>query len=438
MTEQEVYQKLEKQSPTGYRINELILFSYPVRRIRLDILANKQPDSSLTKVYSVILQAVQFGMHNQTDLFVFLGFSPNDEFMERELYALREKGYLDLVTNKWRVTEAGEAFIKNNTVFRIEEEESFDFLIDAISGEVLSAKNNQTERKNQDKKINGSLRLTKKSPELLKDKFQDIADIYKEDNDEKAYLINFSADNIKRDYEEWCNYWLIEYIPERSSDGEPKLEIRFVQDGLKINKNLTTKFNAEYRHYIYQLSSIERAAIEEIEDIVQSQSQDLENLDFKNLTIWETKEEFKKALQSVKEKILIESPWIKYATQEYLPYFEKILKGGKQLIILYGIGEQNDDHHTPTLEKIKDLEGKYPNFTLIHLPTHFKKIRSKLTGTHRKLVIKDDELYISGSFNFLSLAKQEGQKVANEESHLFRKGVDEKWETVKREYNFTF
>jgi hypothetical protein len=437
MTEQEVYRKLEKQSPTGYRINELILFSYPVRRIRLDILANKQPDSSLTKVYSVILQAVQFGMHSQSDLFSFLGFSPNDEFMERELYALREKGYLDLVTNKWRVTEAGEAFIKDNSVFRVEEEEIFDFLIDAISEEVLSAKDNSTLREKQNKNLKHDLNLPQKSPELLKDKFQDIADIYSNDNDEKAYLINFSADAIKKDYNEWCNYWLIEYIPERNADGEPKLELRCTDDSLKVNKSLTAKFNAEYRHYIYQLSNIEREAIDEIEDIIASESIDTHNSDFENLTIWQTKEAFKNALANVKDKILIESPWIKYATQEYIPDFEKILSTGKKLIILYGIGDQNDDHHTQTLEKIKDLEKKYPNFTLIHLPTHFKKTGSKLTGTHRKLVIKDNELYISGSFNFLSLGKREGQKVANEESYLFRKGVDAKWETVQREYDIS-
>ena len=332
MTAQDVYNKLAKQSPTGFCINELILFSYPVRRVRLDVLANKQPDGSLTKVYSVILQAVQFGMNEQKDLFNFLGLSQNEEFIERELYALREKGYLDLVSNKWRVTETGETFIKDNSIFRVEEEESFDLLIDAISEEIISAKDNLTKREKQEKHLKPLLKLPVKSPQLLEGKFQEIADIYKNDNDEKAYLINFSADAIKRDYEEWCDYWLIEYIPDRNSDKEPVLELREASDKLEINKSLTQKFNAEYKQYIYQLSDIEREDIEELEDVIlQNEAITVYN-DFQNLTIWETKRAFEEALKTVKTKFLIESPWIKYATQQYIPLFEQILKDNKQLV----------------------------------------------------------------------------------------------------------
>jgi hypothetical protein len=51
------------------------------------------------------------------------------------------------------------------------------------------------------------------------------------------------------------------------------------------------------------------------------------------------------------------------------------------------------------------------------------------------LLIKDNDYYISGSFNFLSFAKQEGQQVANEESHLVTFDVNKKWEKVIKEYN---
>ena len=58
-----------------------------------------------------------------------------------------------------------------------------------------------------------------------------------------------------------------------------------------------------------------------------------------------------------------------------------------------------------------------------------------MEGTHRKLVIKDEEYYISGSFNFLSFNKREGQIVANEESTLIRSDVAEKWKNVLKEYD---
>lgn len=432
MTEEEAYKQLKDKAPTGYRLNELIQFSYPVRKIRLDVLVNKQPDGSLVKVYNVLLRAIQAGFSSQDKLFTFLGLGQTDEFVLRELFTLREKGLVDLVSEKWIVTEEGEKFIQDEKILRIEEKEEFEFLIDGISGEIMSARQNRTEKKLL-KSLDPEVKLSNRNPELIEGKFQQLADTYKQDNENKAYLISYATDDIKYDSNDWCNFWLIEYIPDRKSNQEPKLEVRNFET-LKEIKSLTSKFNSEYRHYIYSLSSSERTEFEEItiiheEPKVQSQTDDLSTL-----TIWETKQKFIEALKNVKEKILIESPWIKRATQEYIPLFEKLLKDKKQLTILYGISEK-DEHDIYTLRKVEELQKQHKDkFKLVHLPTHFAEIHSKLTGTHRKLVIKDNEYYIHGSFNFLSFGKNERQQVANEESLLISKNVNKKWEQVYSEY----
>ncbi len=128
MTEEEAYKQLKDKAPTGYRLNELIQFSYPVRKIRLDVLVNKQPDGSLVKVYNVLLRAIQAGFSSQDKLFTFLGLGQTDEFVLRELFTLREKGLVDLVSEKWIVTEEGEKFIQDEKILRIEEKEEFEFL----------------------------------------------------------------------------------------------------------------------------------------------------------------------------------------------------------------------------------------------------------------------------------------------------------------------
>jgi hypothetical protein len=433
MTEEEAYKQLKDKAPTGYRLNELIQFSYPVRKIRLDVLVNKQPDGSLVKVYNVLLRAIQAGFSSQEKLFTFLGLGQTDEFVLRELFTLREKGLVDLVSEKWIATEEGEKFIQDEKILRIEEKEEFEFLIDGISGEIMSARQNRTEKKLL-KSLDPEVKLSNRNPELIDGKFQQLADIYKQDNENKAYLISYASDDIKYDSNDWCNFWLIEYIPDRKSNQEPKLEVRNFET-LKEIKSLTSKFNSEYRHYIYSLSSSERTEFEEItitheEPKVQSQTDDLSTL-----TIWETKQKFIEALNNVKEKILIESPWIKRATQEYIPLFEKLLIDKKQLTILYGISEK-DEHDIYTLRKVEELQKQHKDkFKLIHLPTHFAEIHSTLTGTHRKLVIKDNEYYIHGSFNFLSFGKNERQQVANEESLLISKDVSKKWEQVAKEYS---
>jgi len=444
MTELEAYKELKDKSPTGFKLNELIAFSYPVRKIKIDALVNKQPDGSLVKVYNVLLRAIQQGFNTQKTLFQFLGLGEQDEFILRELFLLKEKNYVDLIADKWIVAPEGEKFLENEKILRIEEHEEFEFLLDGISGDVLSIKQEFANKAKLQKYLTSEIKIPNRSPEIIENKFQQIADTFKQLNENKCYLISYNADEIKfdsfRDGESgfWLNYWLIEYIPERNSNLEAKLEVRDF-DTLKPDKILSAKFNSEYRHYIYSLSSSDRTSFEELAEIaeepVQSINPQIVTSDIATLTIWETKHKFLEALHNVKDKILIESPWIKRATMEYLPLFEKMLKDKKQLIILYGISEK-DEHDYQTLEKVKELQRENKEtFILIHLPTHFNSIGSRLTGTHRKLVIKDNDYYFAGSFNFLSFGKNEKQQVANEESMMISKDVQKKWEQVMKEYN---
>jgi hypothetical protein len=438
MKEQEIYEKLAKQAPNGYRLNELILFSYPVRRLKLNLLVNKNPDDSLVKVYVVILRSIQAGFNTQGELFGFLGLGETDEFMIRELFSLREKEYVNFSSGKWTVSEFGQEFLKDHSILRIEEKEDFEFLVDDISGELISLKESPTEKLPLDKKLDFKLNYVPKSPNLLEDKFHELSDIYKADKDQKSYLMSYSPDEIKSDKGEWCNYWLSEYMPLGNLNQEAYLEVRSFQNLKKI-KSLSSKFNAEYRQLIYKLSNVERADFEELATLIKVPKQKEEKLaEFSHLTIWETKQKFIEALSNVNKRILIESPWIKRATQEYIPFFKEILQSGKQLIILYGISEK-DDHDYNTMKQIEELHSEYKSlFHLIHLPTHFEKSKSKLSGTHRKLVIKDDDFFIAGSFNFLSFGKNESQQVANEESMLIASNVQNKWEQVIKEYSLKF
>jgi hypothetical protein len=167
MTEEEAYIKLKDKAPTGYKLNELIAFSYPVRKLKLDVLVNKQPDGSLVKVYNVLLRAIQAGFQTQEKLFEFLGLGQTDEFILRELFTLREKGYVDLISEKWIVTEEGKKFLKDNNLLRVEEEEEFEFLLDGISGEIISSNENVIEKVNLEKHLKSELKMSNRSPELL-------------------------------------------------------------------------------------------------------------------------------------------------------------------------------------------------------------------------------------------------------------------------------
>jgi len=440
---QEIHKKLDKQCPSDYKINEIIQFAYPYRRVRVNATVNKSPEKSIQQVYSVFLRTIKAGYNKEEQIIEFLGLNKED-FILRELYFLRERGFVDFASGIWLVTEQGEEFIKDNSILKILEEEEFEFLIDAISNQAIVKDFRLFSERNIENKLNPEIEFSIKDPELLKNKNEELSDIYKKQNNGKAYLVDYDKSNIKFDKKENHDYYLIEYIPrtEKENELEPYIEIRNTNNDIAKEKRLTKVLSHRYLELIKNFSNSERTSIIELQE---ESPEILEEFAFEipkkitqtqTLSVWETQEKFAETLKTVKSKILIESPWIKRATLKYINSIENALKKGVKVIILYGI-ESNDEHHYGTMEKLRNLESKYKkNFHLIHLPSHFEEKQNyKMTGTHRKLIIKDNDYYIQGSFNFLSFNKEKGQKIANEESILIPKKVQEKWDKVLSEYD---
>lgn len=435
----EIHKKLVKQCPSDYKINEIIPFAYPFRRVKINATVNKSPEKSIQQVYSVLLRTIQIGCNTEEQIIKFLGLHKED-FILRELYFLRERGFADFASGVWLVTEQGEEFIKDNSILKVLEEEKFEFLIDAMTNEALQKFRLFSEEKNENK-LQPEFDFRIKSPELLNDKSEQISDIYKKQHDGKAYLVDFDKSNILFDKKECQDFYLIEYIPNVGKENylEPYIKIRKTDKDYSLDKRLTEILSNKYPSVLYDFTSSERASIAKIEIentalVNEFNVSDKLQIETQTLSIWETQAKFEESLKTVKKRILIESPWIKQATLKYIGLMEKALKKGVAFYILYGI-KGNDEHHYQAVEKMKDLERRYKRFNLIHLPTHFENIgNNQMTGTHRKLVIKDSEFFIQGSFNFLSFNKKEGQKVANEESILIAKNTDNKWNSVFKEY----
>lgn len=440
----EIYKKLEDQCPSNYRINEIIPIAYPFRRMIIKATVNKSPEESIQQVYSIFIRAIKSGINTEDTLTHFLGLA-KDDFILRELYFLRERGYLDFISSKWMVTESGENYINDNSILKVLTEEKFDFYLDTYSDEILlndftTFNNIATQNKLEPKII-----FRNNNSELLKNKNEQLSDVYKKANAGKAFLVDYDENKIKS-YEEYNDYYLIEYVPTREKENElePRIEIRNRNKDCSLNKRLTKILSQEYPSIIYDFTDSERAIIANIDletknneiafdrvPIIENKSQ------IETLSIWETKAKFIDAIQNSKEKILIESPWIKRAALNYIPELEKALKRKVNVVVLYGI-EGNDEHDFKAIKEMERLTQNFKNFKLIHLPTHFENTgNSKMVGSHKKLVIKDNEYYIHGSFNFLSFNKNEGQKVANEETLLISIDVEKKWKQVYDQYKIT-
>lgn len=117
------------------------------------------------------------------------------------------------------------------------------------------------------------------------------------------------------------------------------------------------------------------------------------------------------------------------------PLREFLGKREGKVCILYGI-DPRDDHHGPTIAQLEKLREEYgqKQFYLLNLPEHFKNMMLDMSGSHRKIVLKDTELSIKGSFNFLSNNAEPDQMFAAEEATVFYDGTLERWKGIFEEY----
>ena len=87
------------------------------------------------------------------------------------------------------------------------------------------------------------------------------------------------------------------------------------------------------------------------------------------------------------------------------------------------------------MKKVERLRSQFPKLYLYYLPQHLPRHGIYgINGTHRKFLIKDNDYYIDGSFNFLSFGRQEGMSVGNERSRLISFDVESEWKTINDEY----
>lgn len=198
MQNQDIHKELTKHCPNGFRINEIIKFAYPFRRIRVKVTANKSPEKSLQHIYSSILRTIDAGFETEKEICRFLGLNPED-FILRELYFLREKGLSDLISDKWKVTEQGQEFIKNNDILKVIEEDDFEFLIDAKTEKVLEYEEKLFSNVTEDKKLKPTIKYNHKDESILNNKDEQLRDLYKKLNQNHAYLIDIVRNKIQFD-----------------------------------------------------------------------------------------------------------------------------------------------------------------------------------------------------------------------------------------------
>ena len=129
----------------------------------------------------------------------------------------------------------------------------------------------------------------------------------------------------------------------------------------------------------------------------------------RHLRVEEHPQMLRKALREAQEVLILISPWIKMRVlSQYLPDLDSALKRGCEIWIGYGM-PRSDFHRDRSDEKALDALRKREREQRLFLVE---------LGTHEKVLIKDDDLFVNTSFNWLSYDGGDGRR----ESGLLQEG----------------
>jgi hypothetical protein len=138
----------------------------------------------------------------------------------------------------------------------------------------------------------------------------------------------------------------------------------------------------------------------------------------RHLRVEEHSQILRKALREVQEVLILISPWIKMRVlSQYLPDLDAALQRGCEIWIGYGM-PRSDFHRDRSDEKALDALRKREREQCLFLVE---------LGTHEKVLIKDGDLFVSTSFNWLSYDGGDGRR----ESGLLQEGGVE---DIKQEF----
>lgn len=135
------------------------------------------------------------------------------------------------------------------------------------------------------------------------------------------------------------------------------------------------------------------------------------------LSVWEHRPTMVAAIETAESRLMIVSPWINSdATDEHLlRRLEDAVKRGVHVFIGYGIADETGKEDKPPNPKVMQR---------LNAMTKNKKLAGRLMlkrlVTHEKILLKDDDLYVIGSFNWLSFRGDRKRGLRRESSALIQ------------------
>jgi len=408
----------------------------------------------VAKYHGVCSQPVQFGLFDEVlcgllleeemaanKMGELLGFDINRDPAEEEILMnaiaeLKKDNMIDSDESQYWLTPTGKDYARNGVKFSTFERD-FELYFDLTGGVVENAKDIFSKIKSE--KLSTSKPDVNWDIEAIKNLAEHQApEIHFPDKDYFLQSATFIEADVFR-----ANVWVVLFENFRDNtlravvyDENQNKIINDLSEALNLNEEV--KVNLLNKLVSVEESPVEVTEEEKSKEQIESEKQliikqeeietAIDNNELEKV-IQLTKEieavkrhfstlefevELKRLFDTTSDELWIISPWIKRAAIRRIPFFESYIRKGGKIFIGYSEPENPTDMMVlpEAMEKLDDLERKYPNSFYLHsLPFfHWKNVWLK----------KQDQknIFYTGSYNILSFFVQQGQQKVRQEEMI--------------------
>lgn len=442
ISDKEMARRFETDMGENFTLSYLKRISFPYYKLRIALISAGKPEKDTQQVHSILLRLVGEGINSEEAIIEFLGLQP-PFFVINELYALvREGALVPANKDKYALTAKGDEILNGTAWLSMTETIEYEFVIDGTTGKLFPSR--EFFSNSGETELVGIFEGARPPFKWLNEHWVELCQIYQNEY-AGSELVDFAKDKRSILWGEkfFEDHFVFGYAQKENPHQPLHFRVRDLnqkqlEDKVPVVKELIgDKSDLLFDEDIADLVMEYEPVLSKERDQIEAEKASIASNNYRELKNFEIRDEVIKAIRTAQTAILIESPWIRQATERLLPDLRAFLKRGGKLCLLYGIdGDKRNKPHKSMLAQLETLKSDFRDqFYLVNLPSHFENNFLETSGTHRKILIKDTELTIKGSYNYLSNNAEEGQKFAAEEATVFMDRSAERWKEIFREYH---
>lgn len=426
-----LYDDFSQSLGIEFMLMNVLQLAWPVHKVKLDVTVTAEPEDVLKEIHITLLQLIKLKINTYQSIAAFLGLEPTD-FLLDELIELRKNFLIEYYDDAFHLKPKGEDYITGKISIQVTEKKTYPICIDGITHTVAAdydiARADDTFQKLE--AVHKNIAYS-----FIESNWSDINTRYKSDNKGQE-IVDLSNGRQSVDSQLFFEPRYLLIFRGKAGTEEGKIRFKLVDRNRKEHasacKELEKYIFKSPETYLQSFAGFEYSGPEKPIDPLKEKLNTVNG--FMHINFQEVDDYLRYALRTGKT-VYMEVPRILRKARQFKYEIEAFLKKpDTKLYLIYGVSDDYQ-HDAETITLFRNLRTTYSNFQFVDLPEVASFLGLKVSGVHKRVILKDNDFYIETTYNFFTLDASRKEKISAETATIFNRDVDDYFNTQKKTYH---